>query len=53
MRVLRVLLRKEFLQIRREAVILRMLFIMPVSSLIVLANAATYEVQQSRVWVAD
>ncbi len=53
MRVLRVLLRKEFLQIRRDVVILRMLFIMPVIQLIVLANAATFEVKQSRVWVVD
>lgn len=53
MRALRVLLRKEFLQIRRDPVILRMLFVMPIIQLIVLANAATFEVKQSRLWVVD
>lgn len=53
MRVLRVLLRKEFVQIRRDKVILRMLFVMPALQLIVLANTATFEVKQSRVWVVD
>jgi ABC-2 type transport system permease protein len=53
MRTLRVLLRKEFLQIRRDKVILRMLFVMPVIQLMVLANAATFEVKRSRIWVVD
>ena len=53
MRALRVLLRKEFLQIRRDPVLLRMLFIMPLLQLVVLANAATFEVKRSRVWVVD
>lgn len=53
LRPLRVLLRKEFLQIRRDPVILRMLFLVPVIQLIVLANAATFEVKRSRLWVVD
>ena len=53
MRTLRVLLRKEFLQIRRDPVILRMLFVMPIIQLMILANAATFEVKRSRVWVVD
>lgn len=52
-RTLRVLLRKEFLQIRRDPVILRMLFVMPVIQLVVLANAATFEVKRAELWVVD
>jgi ABC-2 type transport system permease protein len=50
---LRVLLRKEFLQISRDTVIMRMLFVMPMIQLLVLANAATFEVKRSRLWIAD
>ncbi len=53
LRALRVLLRKEFLQIRRDKVIVRMLFVMPMIQLMVLANAATFEVKTSRLWVVD
>ena len=53
LRSLRVLLRKEFLQIRRDPVILRMLLIMPMIQLLVLANAATFEVKRSNLWVVD
>lgn len=53
MRALRVLLRKEFLQIRRDPTILRLLFIMPVVQLVLLSNAASFEVKESRVWVID
>jgi ABC-2 type transport system permease protein len=53
MRALRVLLRKEFLQIRRDPTILRLLFVMPVVQLFVLANAASFEVKESRLWVVD
>ncbi len=52
-RTLRVLLRKEFLQIRRDPVILRMLFLMPMVQLMVLANAATFEVRRAELWVVD
>lgn len=53
LRTLRVLLRKEFLQIRRDPVILRMLLVMPILQLLVLANAATFEVKESRLWIVD
>ncbi len=49
-RMLRVLLRKEFLQISRDRVILRMLFLMPMVQLLVLANAATFEVKVAQLW---
>ncbi len=53
LRSLRVLLTKEFLQIRRDAVILRMLLVMPLLQLLVLANAATFEIRASDLWVVD
>jgi ABC-2 type transport system permease protein len=51
--LLRVLLRKEFTQLRRDPVILRLLFVMPMIQLIILANAATFEVKRSRLWIDD
>lgn len=53
LRSLRVLLTKEFLQIRRDVVILRMLLVMPLLQLLVLANAATFEIRASDLWVVD
>lgn len=53
LRILGVLLRKEFLQIRRDPVILRMLLVMPMIQLLLLANAATFEVKRARLWVVD
>ncbi len=53
LRSLRVLLTKEFLQIRRDVVILRMLLVMPLLQLLVLANAATFEIKTSDLWVVD
>ena len=53
LRSLRVLLTKEFLQIRRDPVILRILLIMPMIQLVLLANAATFEVKTSNLWVVD
>lgn len=52
-RLLKILLQKEFLQIRRDQLILRMLLIMPMLQLLVLANAATFEVKTSNLWVVD
>jgi ABC-2 type transport system permease protein len=52
-RALLALLRKEFLQIRRDPVILRLLLVMPMIQLIVLANAATFEVRSARLFVVD
>ena len=53
MRALRFLLRKEFLQIFRDRLILGMLFVMPLVQLLVLANAATFEVKSARLYVVD
>jgi len=47
------LLRKEYLQIFRDHVILGMLFVMPLVQLLVLANAATFEVKSARLFVVD
>ena len=53
MRALRFLLRKEFLQIFRDRMILGMLFVMPLAQLLILANAATFEVKSARLYVVD
>ena len=53
MRQLRFLLRKEFLQIFRDRMILGMLFAMPLVQLLLLGNAATFEVRSGRVHVVD
>ncbi len=53
MRALRFLLRKEFLQIFRDHVILGMLFVMPMVQLLVLSSAATFEVKSARLFVVD
>lgn len=53
MRALRFLLRKEFLQIFRDPALVRMLFIIPVVQLLVLSNAATFEVKRARMYVVD
>ncbi len=53
MRALRFLLRKEFLQIFRDRTIVTMLFVMPLAQMLVLANAATFEVKSARLYVVD
>jgi ABC-2 type transport system permease protein len=53
MRTLRFLLRKEFLQISRDRVILRLIFVMPIVQLIILSSAATFEVTESTMYVVD
>jgi ABC-2 type transport system permease protein len=53
MRVLGFLLRKEFLQIFRDHVIIAMVFVMPLVQLLLLANAATFEVSSARLYVVD
>ena len=53
MRVLGFLLRKEFLQIFRDHVIIAMVFVMPLVQLLLLANAATFEVSSARLTVVD
>ena len=47
------LLRKEFLQIFRHRVMLVLLFLMPVIQLVILANAADYEVKHIRLAYLD
>ncbi|HET8649415.1 MAG TPA: hypothetical protein VFL95_05210, partial [Gemmatimonadales bacterium] len=53
MRALRFLLRKEFLQIFRDHTLLGMLFVMPLIQLLILANAATFEVKRARIYLVD
>lgn len=53
MRTLRFLLRKEFLQITRDRVLIRMIFVIPLVQLLVLANALTFEVRSARLYVVD
>ncbi len=53
MRVLRALLQKEYRQIFRDRVMLILIFMMPVIQLLVLANAATFEVKSARLYVVD
>ena len=53
MRTLRFLLRKEFLQIRRDPAIMRMLVVMPVVQLLLLGSAATFEIRRARMYVVD
>ena len=53
MRALRFLLRKEFLQIFRDRMLLGMLLLMPLVQLLILANAASFEVKRARLYVVD
>jgi ABC-2 type transport system permease protein len=53
MRTLLFLLRKEFLQIRRDHAMLRLLVLMPIVQLLVLSSAATFEVREARMYVVD
>jgi ABC-2 type transport system permease protein len=53
MRTVRFLLRKEFLQIFRDRTMLRMMIIVPVIQLLVLSNAATFQVRRAEMYVVD
>lgn len=53
MRTLRFLLQKEFLQIGRDHVMLRLIFVMPVVQLVILSSAATFEVKRARMYLVD
>ena len=53
MRALLFLLRKEFLQISRNHLILRMIFAIPVVQLIILPNAANYEMKNINMSIVD
>lgn len=52
-KTLRFLLEKEFLQIRRDKVILRMMFAIPVLQLLILPWAATFEQQNISLSIVD
>lgn len=51
--VVRVLLRKEFLQIFRDRVMVAQLLVLPIVQLLVLANAATFTVRTAQLYVVD
>ena len=53
MRILLVILRKEFQQIRRNPAILRIIFMMPAVQLLILPLAADYEVKNVNLAVVD
>lgn len=53
MRVLRILLEKEFRQIFRNPAILRIIFLMPAVQLLIMPLAADYEVRNVKVCVVD
>jgi ABC-2 type transport system permease protein len=53
LRTVRTLIRKEFLQVSRDRVMLVQIFAIPIIQLLVLANAATFEIRDSRMYVVD
>src|SRR5918999_4585368 len=53
MRTILFLVRKEFLQIFRDHTTVFQIFMIPVVQLLVLANAATFDVKQVRMLVVD
>jgi len=53
MRTLRFLLRKEYLQIFRDRIMVAQLLLLPAIQLALLANAATFEVRSARLVVVD
>ncbi|HMJ69436.1 MAG TPA: ABC transporter permease [Cyclobacteriaceae bacterium] len=53
MRVLRILLEKEFRQVFRNPAILRMIFIMPAVQLLIMPLAADYEVRNVKICIVD
>ena len=53
MRTILFLVRKEFLQIFRHRIMIALIFMMPIIQLIILANAADYEVKNISLHVID
>ena len=53
MRALRFLLRKEFLQLFRDKLMLRQMMIMPVIQLLILSSAATFEIKRAQIYLVD
>ena len=52
-RIVRVLLRKEYLQIYRDKLMLRQMIMMPFIQLLILSSAATFEVKTAHVYLVD
>lgn len=53
MRTILIIIRKEFLQVFRNKFMIPLIFFMPVVQLLILANAATYEIRNIRFDVID
>ena len=53
LRTLRFLLRKEFLQIRRDRTMVVQIIVMPIIQLFILSGAATFEVKHASMYVVD
>jgi ABC-2 type transport system permease protein len=53
MRVIGIMLRKEFLQIFRNRAMLPIIFVMPIIQLVILVNAATFEIKHIRMDIID
>ena len=53
MRILRILLEKEFRQVFRDPAILRIIFMMPIIQLLIMPLAADYEVRNVKICVVD
>jgi len=53
LRTILFLLRKEFLQIRRDPAMLRLLLVVPIMQLLVLSSAATFEIREAHTYLVD
>lgn len=53
LRTVGTLIRKEFRQVSRDRVMLVQIFAIPIIQLLILANAATFEIRDSRMYVVD
>jgi ABC-2 type transport system permease protein len=53
MRTILYIIQKEFLQLFRNKTLLPILFVLPVVQLVVLVNAATFEIKSTRIFMVD
>lgn len=53
MRIIAIIVRKEFLQISRNRMMLPMIFLMPIIQLLILSNAATFNLRNIRLGLID
>ncbi len=53
MRTILIIIRKEFIQIFRKKQMLPIIFVLPVVQLLILVNAATFELKEVRTYVVD